>query len=258
MLFRMKNEFDFRNRRVVVTGATRGIGLGIARAFAERGARVAIAARDEARAREVAGEIAAEYETETLGIGADVRDTDAVREGFARIGEAFGGIDILVNNAGVANSVAFEDLDEESWDRIVDTNLKGVYACCRSALAMMEAGAAVINIASISGSMVNVPQFQANYNTSKAGVIMLTKSLAVELAGRGIRVNSVSPGYTATDMNRRPEVADLVQVWTGRTPLGRLAEVEEIAAPVLFLASSSSSFITGHDLVVDGGITLLC
>jgi NAD(P)-dependent dehydrogenase (short-subunit alcohol dehydrogenase family) len=251
-------DLNFSQDTVVVTGATRGIGWGIAQAFSQRGARVVITGRDDAGATKQAEELAAAHGGETLGIGLDVRDPSSVRQAFDRIHGQFGTIDVLVNNAGVANSVSLPDLDEETWDRVIDTNLKGVYRTCREALSHMERGARIVNIASISGSMVNVPQFQSNYNTSKAGVIMLTKSLAVELAERGIRVNSVSPGYTLTDMNRRAEVAELVAIWTERTPMKRLAEVEEIAMPVLFLSSSMSGFVTGHDLVVDGGITIVC
>lgn len=254
----MNNELDFKDKRVFVSGGTRGIGLGIARAFADRGARVAVAARDEAAAERTAEELSIKSGSTCIGLSMDVAETGEVNMGFARVAAEFGGLDVLVNNAGIANSIAFSEMDEEAWDQVIDTNLKGVYTCCREGLKLMERGAAVVNIASISGSMVNVPQFQANYNISKAGVIMLTKSLAVEYAPRGIRVNSVSPGYTLTDMNKRPEVADLIAVWKERTPLQRLAEISEIAAPVLFLSCELSSFITGHDLVVDGGITVLC
>ncbi len=249
-------DLDFDGRRVLVTGATRGIGRGIAAAFASQGARVAIAARDAAA--EVATELSSSYEAECIGLSLDVTQPESVATVFEAIMETWGGLDILVNNAGIANSVTIDDLDEIAWRRILDTNVDGVYRCCRAALKLMQAGGAIVNIASISGSMVNVPQFQANYNTSKAAVIMLTRSLAVELANRHIRVNSVSPGYTLTDMNKRPEVKDLTRIWSERTPLRRLANISEIAGPVLFLASDLASYITGHDLVVDGGITILC
>ncbi len=251
-------ELDFSGKRVIVTGGYRGIGYGIAEAFASKGASVAVTGRDAAAAARVAADLTERYSATSIGVEIDVTSVSSVRNGIHRIVAELGGLDIAVNNAGVANSISFKDLDEDAWDRVMDTNLKGVYACCRAELAVMGHGSSLINIASISGSMVNVPQFQANYNTSKAGVIMLTKSLAVEYAPQKVRVNSVSPGYTLTDMNKRPEVQDLIARWTERTPLGRLAEVSEVAGAVLFLASPMAGFITGHDLVVDGGITILC
>jgi NAD(P)-dependent dehydrogenase (short-subunit alcohol dehydrogenase family) len=268
-------DLDFSGRTVLVTGGTRGIGRGIADAFAARGAGVAIAARDATAVRDHARELSRRYGGTHLGVVLDVTSPSSVAEAITAVVAAFGRLDIAVNNAGIANSVAYTDMDEETWRTVLSTNLDGVYRCCREELAVMAsplpgesgapgtataggAAAAIINIASISGSMVNVPQFQANYNASKAAVIGLTRSLAVEYARRGVRVNSVSPGYTLTDMNRREEVQDLIATWTERTPMRRLADVEEIAGPVLFLASSMAGFITGHDLVVDGGITILC
>lgn len=254
----MKTTFDFTGQQVLVTGGSRGIGYGISRAFASAGARVAISARNEKALRQAATAIEEDFGTECIPILMDVADPESVQTGFDRFQDRFGAPDILINNAGTANSLDFADMSEDAWDRVMNTNLKGVYSCCRAGLKIMERGAAIVNIASISGSSVNFPQYQANYNTSKAGVIMLSKSLAVEYASRGIRINSVSPGYTMTEMNQRKEVADLIALWTERTPFKRLAEIGEITGPVLFLASDASSFITGHDLVVDGGITLLC
>jgi NAD(P)-dependent dehydrogenase (short-subunit alcohol dehydrogenase family) len=216
--------------------------------------------------KERADELSRRHGGTCIGVTLDVTSPSSVAQGVSAVVEAFGKLDVAVNNAGIANSVAYADMDEETWRTVLATNLDGVYRCCREELAVMapptdpdpQRGAAIINIASISGSMVNVPQFQANYNASKAAVIMLTRSLAVEYARRGVRINSVSPGYTLTDMNRREEVQDLIATWTERTPMRRLAEVDEVAGPVLFLASPLAGFITGHDLVVDGGITILC
>jgi NAD(P)-dependent dehydrogenase (short-subunit alcohol dehydrogenase family) len=254
----LPGDIAFENKRVLVTGSTRGIGRGIAESFASRGARVAIAARDEEKAAGVANEISERFGTPSLAMRLDVTRSDSVSRAFDSIQQEWGGLDVLVNNAGIANSISIDDLDEASWNRVLETNLNGVYRCSRAALRLMKRGDSIVNIASISGSMVNVPQYQANYNTSKAAVIMFTRSLAVELAPLGIRVNSVSPGYTLTDMNRRPEVQDLIEIWTERTPMNRLASIAEIAGPVMFLASEMAGFVTGHDLVVDGGITLLC
>jgi len=250
------NLLDLTGKHALITGASRGIGYGIAEILAEHGASVCIAALHSDGASQAADRI--DTSADIFSMGMDVTSTESVEAGFSKLKDRWGRLDILVNNAGVANSIDFADLDEEAWDRVMDTNLKGTYRCCREGFKLMNHGGSVVNIASISGSMVNVPQFQANYNTSKAAVIHLSKSLAVEYASRGIRVNSLSPGYTLTDMNRRIEVQDLVENWKGRTPMGRLAEVKEIASAALFLASPMSGFVTGHDLVVDGGITVLC
>jgi NAD(P)-dependent dehydrogenase (short-subunit alcohol dehydrogenase family) len=250
---------NLTGRKAVVTGSSRGIGFQIALMFAEYGARVVVASLNEGGALEAARRIEEETGSKCSSIGMDVRSAVSVRNGFSEIRKRLGELDILVNNAGVANSVELTDLGEEAWDRVLDTNLKGTYLCCREALPMFtEGGGSIINIASISGSMVNVPQYQSNYNASKAGVIHLSRSLAAELASRNIRVNSLSPGYTLTDMNRRPEVQELIAIWKERTPMKRLAGMEEIASAALFLASDMAGFVTGHDLVVDGGITTLC
>jgi NAD(P)-dependent dehydrogenase (short-subunit alcohol dehydrogenase family) len=250
---------NLAGKTALVTGASRGIGYGIALILAQHGARVAVASLHKEGAIEAAGRISGETGTNCIGFGMDVRSAESVKSGFKELRDRFGGLDILINNAGVANSIDIADLDEDAWDRVMDTNLKGTYLCCREAVSLLaEEGASIVNIASISGSMVNVPNYQASYNASKAGVIHFTRSLAVELAPRNVRVNSVSPGYTLTDMNRRPEVQDLIAVWEDRTPMKRMAKVEEIASAALFLVSEMAGFVTGHDLVVDGGITTLC
>lgn len=146
-------------------------------------------------------------------------------------------------------------MTREVWRRVYDVNVEGLFLSCQAeARVMLPRGkGAIINIASMSGSIVNRDLYQSHYNSSKAAVIHLTKSLAMEWVGRGLRVNAISPGYTLTPMNRRPEVLDQVKIFERDTPLGRLADVEEMVGPAIFLASAASSFIIGIDLVVDGG-----
>jgi NAD(P)-dependent dehydrogenase (short-subunit alcohol dehydrogenase family) len=147
-------------------------------------------------------------------------------------------------------------MPEEDWDSILDINLKGVFLCCQAAARIMipQQKGSIINIASMSGIAVNVPQRQAAYNASKAGVAMLSRSLAVEWAQYGIRVNSISPGYIKTEMTMS-SMTRLFPMWESLTPMGRLGEPEELRAAMLYLASDGSSYVTGHDLVVDGGYT---
>jgi NAD(P)-dependent dehydrogenase (short-subunit alcohol dehydrogenase family) len=148
-------------------------------------------------------------------------------------------------------------MSEEDWNKIIDINLKGVFLCSQAAARIMipQKSGNIINIASMSGISVNVPQKQAVYNTSKAGVAMLTKSLALEWAPYGVRVNSISPGYMKTEMTMA-SMTHLFPVWESLTPMGRLGVPEELRGAVLYLASEASSYTTGHDLVVDGGYTI--
>ena len=150
-----------------------------------------------------------------------------------------------------------EEMPEEDWDRILDTNMKGVFLCSQEAARLMipQKSGCIINIGSISARTVNVPQKQAVYNTSKAGVVMLTQAMAVEWALFGIRVNSISPGYMKTEMTLS-SMSKLFPVWESLTPLGRLGEPEELRGALIYLASDASSYMIGHDLVVDGGYTI--
>ena len=170
----------------------------------------------------------------------------------------FGSLDIGVNNAGVAANYSAEELGDKQWNELMKINLDGVFYCCREeGQLMLEAGGGCIeNTASMSASIVNTPQKQSHYNASKAAVVMLTRSLAAEWADRNIRVNCISPGYILTEMNRKPHVVPLHQEWIGRTPMQRLGEVEDLMAAVVYLASPASAFMTGHDLIIDGGYAL--
>jgi NAD(P)-dependent dehydrogenase (short-subunit alcohol dehydrogenase family) len=246
------NGLSLQDRVAVVTGGGGGIGLEIGRALGAAGADV-VAAEINAETGEAAAE--------ELGGGfvpTDVTDPDSVGGMVRTVVNEHGRIDVLVNNAGIAQNVPAEEMSDEEWRRMLSINLDGVFWCCREAgRVMLERGSgAIVNIASMSGMVSNHPQPQAHYNASKAGVIMLTRSLAGEWASRGVRVNSISPGYVRTPLTElgmsNPEWRD---VWLSSTPMGRIAEPREIAPAVVFLASDASSYATGTNLVVDGGYT---
>jgi NAD(P)-dependent dehydrogenase (short-subunit alcohol dehydrogenase family) len=254
----MDYEFQLSGKKAIVTGASRGIGLGIADALASEGVEVAIGARHLEGAAQAAQALEAEHAVRCLPIEIDVRSGGSVAEAFDTIEKEFGALDIAVNNAGVASNVDFLSMGDGDWDNVFETNLKGVYRCCKREIPLMRArGGSIVNIASISGVAVNTPQLQAHYNSSKAGLIMLSRSLAFEYARDKIRVNVVSPGYTLTEMNKREEILDMIETWKKLIPMNRLAEVREMCGPVLFLLSDLASYVTGHNLIVDGGYTIL-
>jgi NAD(P)-dependent dehydrogenase (short-subunit alcohol dehydrogenase family) len=246
------DDFSLQDRVAVVTGAGGGLGLAIGRALRSVGATVVAselnAETGQAAARELGGDF----------VQTDVTDPDSVRELVHAVLDHHGKLDVMVNNAGIAHNVPAEEMTDEEWRRMISVNLDGVFWGCREAgLVMLERGSgSIVNIASMSGVVSNHPQPQAHYNAAKAGVIMLTKSLAGEWASRGVRVNSVSPGYIRTPLTEmgmlRPEWAD---VWLSSTPLGRIAEPREIAPAVVYLASDASSYATGTNLLIDGGYT---
>lgn len=249
------NLFDVTGRKALVTGAGRGIGRVLALALAEAGCDVSILVRDIKNAESVVKEIH-QLGRKGIAIQADVARKEQVDKAFAETAKELCRLDICVNNAGISIQKPAEDMTEEDWDNIMDTNLKGVFLCCQAAARIMipQRQGSIINIASLSGIAVNVPQRQAVYNASKAGVAMLSKSLAVEWAQYGIRVNSISPGYMKTEMTMS-SMAHLFPAWESLTPMGRLGEPEELRGAVLYLASDAASYVTGHDLVVDGGYT---
>ncbi|QDD90442.1 SDR family oxidoreductase [Pseudomonas oryzihabitans] len=247
--------FDLGGQTAFVTGAGSGIGQAIAVGLAEAGADVACF--DLPGSRDLAGTVARiqAHGRRALALEGSVTSADDLATAVARTEAELGPLSLAVNSAGIANAQPAEELELERWQRMLDINLTGVMLSCQAqARVMLPRGkGTIVNIASMSGSIVNRGLLQAHYNTSKAGVIHLTKSLAMEWAERGIRVNCISPGYTATPMNTRPEVAEQVKIFEQTTPLGRMAEVEEMVGPAIFLCSPAASFCTGVDLIVDGG-----
>jgi 3-oxoacyl-[acyl-carrier protein] reductase len=243
---------ELQGQIALVTGGSRGIGLAIARSLAEGGARVAVAARDGARAAQAASELPGEGHA---GFAADVGDSASVTELFRNVESELGTPDILVNNAGITRDNLLMRLKDEDWTDVLDTNLRGAFNTIRAASRgmMKRKSGRIINITSVVGVTGN--KGQANYAASKAGLIGLTKSVAKELASRGILVNAIAPGYIATDMTSElPDQARTALL--EQIALGRLGEPEDIASVVRFLAGPGAAYITGQVLVVDGGMVI--
>ena len=248
--------FRLDHQTALVTGAASGIGRAIAVGLAESGANVACFDLPGPALDQLAADIEA-IGGRALPLSGDVTDPASLAVAVQQTQRKLGPLTLAVNSAGIANAAPAESLPPEQWQRVIDINLTGVFLSCQAeAQAMLDNGhGASVNIASMSGTIVNRGLLQAHYNASKAGVIHLSRSLAMEWCGRGIRVNSISPGYTATPMNTRPEVAEQVRQFEADTPLGRMATPEEMVGPAVFLLSDAASFCTGIDLLVDGGFT---
>ena len=258
MTQRTTDPFTLTDRVALVTGGGQGIGAEIARTLAAAGADVAIADLNVETAAGTAREVEAVGRRATA-VQVDVADLASVEAMTASVIGTLGRIDILVNNAGICINTPALEMTPEEWLRIVGINLNGLFWCSQSVgRHMVERGSgAIVNIGSMSGSIVNWPQPQAGYNASKAAVIHLTKSLASEWAAHGVRVNSVSPGYIGTDMTKRGMATPgWGETWLAMTPMGRLGEPIDVARAVLYLASDAAKFATGTDLVVDGGYTI--
>jgi NAD(P)-dependent dehydrogenase (short-subunit alcohol dehydrogenase family) len=248
--------FDLTGKNAFVTGASRGIGRAIAVAFAEAGADVALVARSADGLAETADAI------DVLGrkafvIPADVTSYDAVADAVGQAIDQLGSLDVVVNNAGGSNfMVPFRDLRLSGWDKLIQLNLSSaVYVCHAVAGHLLERGkGSVINVASVAG--VAASPTMTPYGAAKAGLISLTKSLAVEWARDGVRVNALCPGWTATELNRTLWEDPVIGPATvASTPMGRWATADEMAGPAVFLASDAASYLTGQALIVDGGQT---
>lgn len=246
--------FDLSGRVALVTGASSGLGAHFARVLAGNGARVVAAARRVERLQELVEGIAADG-GQARAIAMDVTDPDSVQAGFDAAEEAFGAVDLLVNNAGVAQPRSFLKTTEADWDYVMDTNLKAAWRVARAgAERMKQAGqpGSIVNIASLLG--LGVQFGESLYATSKAGVVQLTRHMALELMRYGIRVNAICPGYFETEMNRDFFASDKGQAYIREhIPGQRLGNLPELSGPLLLLASDAGSFINGVALPVDGG-----
>lgn len=250
------DRFRLDGRVALVTGGSRGLGRVIAEALASAGATVAVTARQLEQVEQVARAIQNDVGASTLGIAADVTRADDVEAMVARVLDRFGRLDVLVNNAGVNIRGPIEQLQESEWDQVVDTNLKGPWLCCRAAAAPMrrQKWGRVINVSSMLGE-VSIPG-RTPYASSKGGLTMLTRTLALEWAPDGINVNALCPGPFATELNL-PLLSDptVKAGMQSKIPLGRWGEPLELGPAAVFLASEASSFVTGASLFVDGGYT---
>lgn len=246
---------QLEGKNALVTGASRGIGKAIALALAAAGANVAI---NYAGNKEAAQEVAAEIEKmgrKALLLQGDVAKTDVCAEMIDTVVSEFGNIDILINNAGITRDTLLMRMKEEDWDAVLSTNLKGVFNCTKAAIKYMmkQKSGRIVNISSVVGVMGNAGQ--ANYAAAKAGCIGFTKTVAKEVASRGITVNAVAPGFIKTDMTSvLPE--KVITAMEAGIPLARLGEPEDIAKAVLFLVGDDATYITGQTLHVDGGMVM--
>jgi NAD(P)-dependent dehydrogenase (short-subunit alcohol dehydrogenase family) len=241
----------------LVTGAGSGIGRAIALAVAGSGASVGCVDLPSADLSGVVADIASNG-GRAVAVPADVTDQGQIATAVTVIEQELGPLSAAVNAAGIANSAPAEEMPLDQWQRVLDVDLTGVFLSCQAeARAMLRnGGGAIVNIASISATIANRDLYQAHYNTAKAGVVHLGRSLAWEWARRGIRVNSLSPGYTYTQMTRRPEQAVAMEGYARDTPLGRNAQPEDIAGPAVFLLSPAAGYVTGVDLLIDGGFVI--
>ncbi len=251
----MTGLFDLTGEVGFVTGAGSGIGQRVAVGLAEAGADVGcFDLSGSPGLADTVGRIEA-LGRKAVALHGDVTNEADLERALASLHDRIGVVSLAVNCAGIANAHPAETMPRAQWQRMFDVNVTGLFLSCQAEAQLMlqQGGGSIVNIASMSGVIVNRGLLQAHYNASKAAVIHLTRSLAMEWAQRGVRVNTISPGYTATPMNLRSEVAEQVKQFEADTPMGRMASVDELVGPAVFLSSKAASFVTGIDLLVDGG-----
>jgi NAD(P)-dependent dehydrogenase (short-subunit alcohol dehydrogenase family) len=251
------DKFSLKNQVGIVTGGGQGLGKVFSLAFAEAGADVVIAELNPKTGPETVKEIKA-MGRKSLYVETDVTNKASAEAMVEKTLKRFGRLDFIMNNAGIVKWCPAEDVSEKDWRAVIDVNLNGLFYCCQAAAKHMikQKGGRIINIASMSGYIVNRPQPQASYNASKAAVIHLTRSLAVEWAQHNIRVNAIAPGYMDTAMTHKAfEDPAYGPIWTDGTPMRRPGQPDELAPLAIFLASDASSFVTGSTIIIDGGFT---
>lgn len=255
---RSQDRFRLDNEVAVVTGGGRGIGLACAEALADTGARLVLIERDPAVGAEGLAALAAKGYAADLHEG-DVTDSARMTEIADLLAKAGAPASILVNNAGIGETgVPSVDVGDDAWLRTMNVNVNGVFWCARAfGRHMLDAGrGSIVNVGSMSGTIVNRPQPQCAYNVSKAAVHHMTRSLAAEWAPKGVRVNAVAPTYIETPMvTTNPKIQALLPTWLDATPMARMGQVGEVATAVVFLASDAASLVTGAILPTDGGYT---
>ena len=247
--------FRLDGQNAFVTGAGSGIGQRIAIGLAKAGADVGCFDLPSSEGLSDTVSQIQQLGQKAMALTGDVTKADDLQAAIDTLTEELGSLEVAVNCAGIANATAAEEMPLEQWQRVIDINLTGIFLSCQVEAKVMlpNKRGSIINIASMSGEIVNRGLLQVHYNSSKAGVIHLTKSMAMEWVERGVRVNAISPGYTSTPMNLRPEMKDIMDEFAASTPMQRIGSPDEMVGPAVFLASQASSFCTGVNLLVDGG-----
>ncbi len=252
--------FKLDNKLAVVTGAAQGLGKAMAEAMADCGADIAVLDLNEDKASETAKYIEETYGVKSRAFQVNVADAEACQKAVDKVYEEWGHIDILLNNAGICINEDAENVPLDSWHKVIDINMNGVWYMSQAVGRIMieQKYGNIINISSMSGFIVNDPQGQVSYNTSKAGVAHMTKSLAAEWVKYGIRVNSIAPGYMDTDLVHKTYEADgeWARRWNSMTPMKRPGRPAELGPLAVYLASDASTYMTGSVILCDGGYTI--
>ncbi len=253
-------QFSLKDKVSIMTGGARGLGKAMAQSLAQAGSDIVIVDLDLETAQKTANALASEG-VRALALKVDVTNPEEAEQMADEVVRKFGRIDVLFNNAGIAQWVNAEEMSLEDWKRMMSVNLDSVFIMSKAVGKIMikQQMGSIVNTSSMSGVIVNTPQCQAAYNVSKAGVIMLTKSLAVEWAKHNIRVNTIAPGYMETELVEqfRAEHKETMDLWTKLTPMNRMGRPYELGGLAVYLASEASSYVTGAVCLIDGGYSIL-